>query len=497
MPGWAGSSWYYLRYMDSNNDEAFASKEAVDYWQDVDLYMGGAEHATGHLLYVRFWTKFLYDLGCIPKNEPAKKLINQGMIQGVSMLHKEIRVEAKLKEAYDKREKLLRIKINGVFLLDIFIPKRDDWTGYNIYCSNPCNLEFVFVDKETSQEIPTSITQGHSNANFVKEITVNTEVKYSHTLKDKWLKIEPRYRPIIITDFPFNAFWHYENQEWRDFNDVRIKNQDEPLWLAKPEVEKMSKSKLNVFTPVGFNYFLSERDEQELAFYFEGESLKRAKTERWESGIIDNNGADTFRMYEMFLGPLEQSKPWNTNGISGVANFIRKLWRLYHNKELQFSVSNDEASAAELKVLHKTIKKVEEDVERFSFNTSVSTFMICINELTDLKCNKRAILEPLAVILSPYAPHVAEELWSLLGHNESITKAAFPEWKETLLTEDSYEYPVSVNGKMRFKINLSLNLSSEEVEKSVLSAEEMNKYLNGDKPKKVIVVPGRIVNIVV
>ncbi|MEP7265686.1 MAG: class I tRNA ligase family protein, partial [Bacteroidota bacterium] len=230
------------------------------------------------------------------------------------------------------------------------------------------------------------------------------------------------------------------------------------------EVEKMSKSKWNVVSP---------------------------------DDIVDQYGADCLRLYEMFLGPLEQSKPWNTNGISGVSNFLRKLWRLYHTKDMTFAVSKETPSAAELKSLHKTIKKAEEDIERFSFNTSVSTFMICVNELTDLKCNKRAILEPLAIVLSAYAPHITEELWKLLGHKESITKATFPQWNKDFLVEDSFEYPISVNGKTRFKINISLSLTKEEIEKEVMSNEEMHKFLNGGQPKKVIVVPGRIVNIVV
>ncbi len=380
MPGWAGSSWYFLRYMDANNDQAFASKEAVDYWQDIDLYLGGAEHATGHLLYVRFWTKFLFDLGLIPKNEPAKKLINQGMIQGVSSFI---------------------FRVNGT----------NKYVSANLKSNYEC-------------------TPLHVDVSMVK----NNELNIAAIRK---------WRP-----------------EYADAEFIL----EDGKYICGSEVEKMSKSKWNVVSP---------------------------------DDIINAYGADCLRMYEMFLGPLEQSKPWNTNGISGVANFIRKLWRLYHTKEHQFFVSDEAPTPAELKVLHKTIKKVEEDVERFSFNTSVSTFMICINELTDVKCNKRAILEPLAIILSAYAPHVCEELWSLLGHKESISKAVFPKWNEAYLTEDSFEYPISINGKVRFKLQLSLNLTKEEVEQTVRKAEEMHKYLNGDQPKKVIVVPGRIVNIVV
>ncbi len=380
MPGWAGSSWYFLRYMGSQNDKSFASKEALNYWQDVDLYIGGAEHATGHLLYVRFWTKFLFDLGYLPVSEPAKKLINQGMIQGISSF---------------------------------------------VYRINGTNQ---FVSSGLKDQYET--TALHVDVSLVKNNQLN---------------------------IPGFKQWRAEYSD----ADFILENQ---LYICGSEVEKMSKSKWNVVSP----------DE-----------------------IIQDYGADCLRMYEMFLGPLEQSKPWNTNGISGVSNFLRKLWRLYHNKAFQFDVSDEAPTAAELKILHKTIKKAEEDIERFSFNTSVSTFMICVNELTDLKCNKRAILEPLTIVLSAYAPHVTEELWKLLGHEQSITKTVFPQWKEEFLVEDSYEYPVSVNGKTRFKLNIPLSLSKEEIEKQVMDTEEMKKYLNGDQPKKVIVVPGRIVNIVV
>ena len=379
MPGWAGSSWYFLRYMDPGNTNDFASKEALNYWQDVDLYIGGAEHATGHLLYVRFWTKFLFDLGYLPKQEPAKKLINQGMIQGMSSF---------------------------------------------VYRINGTN-KFVSAGLKNQHET----TAIHIDVSLVKNNQLNMEGL----------------------------------RKWRQEFETAEFILEDGIYICGSEVEKMSKRWHNVVNP---------------------------------DDIVNDYGADCLRMYEMFLGPLEQSKPWNTNGISGVSNFLRKLWRLYHNKAMEFEVSNEVPSAAELKVLHKTIKKAEEDIERFSFNTSISTFMICVNELTDLKCNKRDILTPLAIVLSPYAPHISEELWKLLGNAESVTKAAFPQWNEEYLVEDSYEYPVSVNGKTRFKITLPLTHSKEEIEKQVLGSEEMTKYLTG-APKKVIVVPGRIVNIVI
>lgn len=422
MPGWAGSSWYYLRYMDAHNGKAFVGKDAVNYWQDVDLYLGGAEHATGHLLYVRFWTKFLYDLEYIPKQEPAKKLINQGMIQGVS--------------AFVYRLELINVVITSprpVFIskgiLTAYINKeintKDLLKMVNKKLPGLCDIEDLEEDKKIA------INQIHVDVSLVENNILN------------------------IKGF----------QKWREeFSDAVIITEQDGKYICGSEVEKMSKRWHNVVNP---------------------------------DDIVEQYGADCLRMYEMFLGPLEQSKPWNTNGISGVSNFIRKLWRLYHNKQNEFEVSGDAPTAAELKTLHKTIKKVEEDIDRFSFNTSVSTFMICVNELTDLKCNQRAILEPLSIILSPYAPHVAEELWSLLGHKESITKTTFPKWNEQYLVEDSFEYPVSFNGKVRFKLNIPLQLSKEEIEKQVITSPEMSKFLNGDQIKKVIVVPGRIVNIVV
>lgn len=379
MPGWAGSSWYFLRYMDAKNSKDFVSKDAVNYWQQVDFYLGGAEHATGHLLYVRFWTKFLFDLGLIPANEPAKKLINQGMIQGVSA--------------------------------------------------------FVYRINGTHQFVSAGLKDQYETTPIHADISIAP----NHILDTEKFKV------------------------WReDFADATFILED-GVYKCGAEVEKMSKSKYNVVNP---------------------------------DDIIEEYGADTLRLYEMFLGPLEQSKPWSTQGINGVHNFLRRLWRLYNIVDGKSVLSTDEPTAAEWKVLHKTIRKVEEDVERFSFNTTVSAFMICLNELSDLKCNKRAVLEPLVILLSPYAPHFAEELWSMLGYTTSVTKVQFPQWKEEYLVENEFEYPVSINGKVKFKMNLSLQLSKEEVEKEVMSSEEMTKFVQG-APKKVIVVPGRIVNVVV
>lgn len=380
MPGWAGSSWYFLRYMDAKNESNFVGEDAVNYWQNVDLYMGGAEHATGHLLYARFWHKFFADRGLVNTQEPFKKLINQGMIQGTSAF---------------------------------------------VYRINGTN---TFVSKGLKHEHET--TAIHADVNFVDNNELDTEA--------------------------FKA--------WRpEFADAEF-ILEEGKYICGAEVEKMSKSKYNVVTP---------------------------------DSIIDKYGADTLRLYEMFLGPLEQSKPWNTNGISGVYNFMKKLWRLYQINENGAQVSNDEPSKDSLKTLHKTIKKVGEDVEGFSFNTSVSTFMICVNELTDQKCNHRAILEPLTILISSYAPHIAEELWSQLGHNESIVYQPFPKFEEKHLVESAYAYPVSFNGKMRFKVELPLDMGKDEIEKIVLASEQAQKYLEGKDPKKVIVVPKKIVNIVI
>lgn len=379
MPGWAGSSWYFFRYMDPDNEEEFCSKEAMKYWQDVDFYLGGSEHATGHLLYSRFWTKFLYDMGIIEVDEYAKKLINQGMIQGRSNF------------AY---------RING---------------------------ENKYVSKGLKNQFQT--TAIHVDVNIVKDDVLDI---------DAFKKSRPdaKNAEFILEDGKYVCGW---------------------------EVEKMSKSKFNVVNP----------DE-----------------------LVERYGADTLRMYEMFLGPIEQSKPWNTNGIEGVYKFLRKFWSLFHQGET-FSVTDEEPTQQELKVLHGTIKKVAEDADRLSLNTSVSTFMIAVNELSGLKCNKRSILEQMTIILSPFAPHITEELWHLLGHKTSVVDAAYPIFNDKYLIEDSIEYPVSVNGKMRAKISFSADASKEEIEAGALANETIQKWLDGKDPRKVIVVPKKIVNIVV
>lgn len=379
MPGFAGSSAYYLRYMDPHNDKALVSKEANEYWKNVDLYLGGAEHATGHLIYSRFWNHFLYDLGYVCESEPFKKLINQGMIQGRS---------------------------NFVYRIQ----------GTNKFVS------YGLKDQYETTEI-------HVNVNIVHNDVLDQEAFRN------WM---PEYADaeFILEDGKYICGW---------------------------AVEKMSKSMYNVVNP---------------------------------DDIIEEFGADTLRLYEMFLGPLEAHKPWDTQGIDGVFKFLKKFWRLYVNDD-KLIVTDEEPTKEELKTLHKTIKKIESDIENFSFNTSIPAFMICTNELTGLKCSKRAILEPLVVIIAPFAPHIAEELWHKLGHANSVTTAVFPEWNEKFLVEDSFEYPVSFNGKVRFKLAMSLAAGNAEIEAAVKAAPETAKYLDGKEIRKMIIVPKKIVNIVV
>ncbi|MFN9581616.1 MAG: leucine--tRNA ligase [Bacteroidota bacterium] len=380
MPGWAGSSWYFLRYMDPQNSSELAGKEALNYWQNVDVYMGGSEHATGHLLYVRFWTKFLHDLGYIPVYEPAKKLINQGMIQGRSNFVYRVKdtntyVSAGLKDTYETTALNVDVTIveNDVLDTAAFCSWREDFEG----------AEFILEDGK---------------------------------------------------------------------------------YICGVEVEKMSKSKWNVVTP---------------------------------DAIIDHYGADTLRLYEMFLGPLEQSKPWSTQGIEGVHRFLKKMWKLFYDANGNLIVEDAEPSKAEWKALHKVIRKTAEDIEAFSFNTTVSTFMICVNELTDLKCTKKSILSDLLICMASFAPHICEELWRALGNTQSITQAAFPVFKPEYLVEDSFSYPISINGKVRTNIEFSLQADAALVEQQVLADETVLKWLEGKAPKKVVFVKGRIVTVVV
>jgi len=426
MPGWAGSSSYFNRYMDAENTTEFVSKEAVNYWQDVDLYIGGSEHATGHLLYSRFWQKFLFDMGILPVDEYAKKLINQGMITGTSAFV--YRWEYGSGNGSDLAKKTIFVSKN---FMDKIIKERDS------------------VENSTKEAVQNDQVDLLSSCNL--ETPLATE----------WTGFTPIHVDVSFVntsdELDIEAF-----KNWRpEFKNAEFVLED-GKYIVGREVEKMSKSKYNVVNP---------------------------------DNICDEYGADSLRLFEMFLGPLEQSKPWKTSGISGVYSFLKKLWKLYL-VDNQFSVSDEEPSKEELKTLHKTIKKVEEDIANFSFNTSVSTFMIAVNELTALKCNKRAILEPLAVIIEPYAPHIAEELWLKLGHTTSISTVNFPIFDAKYLVESTKEYPISFNGKMRFTMELSLDLSKDEIEKAVMAHEKTQLQLQGRTPKKVIVVPGKIVNIV-
>ena len=380
MPGFAGSSGYYLRYMDPHNSEAYFSKEAVNYWRNVDLYLGGDEHATGHLIYSRFWNKFLFDLGMAVEDEPYKKLINQGKIQGKS--------------------------------------------------------SFVYRVIGTNRFVSYGLKEGYKTQKLHIDINlVNGDELDTEALK-KWRN-------------------EYANAEFI---------LEDGKYYCGHEVEKMSKSKFNVQNP---------------------------------DDLIERYGTDTLRFYEMFLGPLEQDKPWDIKGIEGVSRFMKKLWKLYFDENDNLIVSNEKASDAELKVLHKTIKKIQHDIENFSFNTGVSAFMICTNQLSDLNCHKREILEPLSVLLSPYAPHLAEELWHTLGNKTTVNDAVFPKWDEKYLKENTFTYPVSFNGKTRFKLELPVDLNKDEIEKTALQTPEAQKWLEGKTVRKVIVVPKRIINVVV
>ena len=381
MPGWAGSSWYFLRYMDPKNDFEFCAKEKSDYWGQVDLYIGGAEHAVGHLLYSRFWTKFLYDREFISIDEPFKKMINQGMILGRSCF-------------------VYRIKDTNTF---------------------------VSFDKRKEYET----TRLHVDINIVDNDFLNIE-----------------------------AF-----KNWRpEYTEAEFILNNDGKYLCGNEIEKMSKSKYNVQTP---------------------------------DQLIDKFGADTLRLYEMFLGPLEQFKPWDTKGINGVHNFLRKFWRLVHDSDNNFNVSQQKASQESYKTLHKTIKKVQQEIERYSFNTVVSTLMICINEFSEQKCNNKEIISEFTVLLSPYAPHISEEIWEKLGNTKSVTQATFPKYSESYLLEEKVNYPVSFNGKTRFTVSLLAEMTKDEIQEAVMKHEKTAHYLRGESPKKIIIIPKKIVNIVV
>lgn len=460
MPGWAGSSWYFLRYMDAENKNEFVSKEALGYWKDVDLYLGGSEHATGHLLYSRFWQKFLFDQKLVPTDEYAKKLINQGMILGMSAFVYRLYITSSQGERVDGVDHV------GDNIDKIFI-------SYNLFKQFSKIVDNLKEGDEIHFESNDIIYYDYLKEFLTDEdklILKNIQVKIFEIVGKGTSRVSLRDNSFLPIHVDVNILKDGDELNIEKFKSWREEYADAEFilengkYICGREVEKMSKSKYNVVNP---------------------------------DDICKQYGADTLRMYEMFLGPIEQAKPWNTQGLSGVYSFLKKFWKLYHSGENEdFFLSDEQPSKAEMKILHQAIKKVDEDVNHFSFNTSVSNFMIAVNELTKLNCNKRAVLEPLAVLISAYAPHIAEELWKKSGHEESITAAEFPSLDTKWLVEDSKEYPVSFNGKMRFKLELPMDLSVEEIEKIVISDEKTQKYLEGRTPKKVIIVPGKVINIV-
>jgi leucyl-tRNA synthetase len=442
MPGYAGSSWYFLRYMDPNNATTFCDRKVSDYWNQVDLYIGGTEHAVGHLLYSRLWTKVLYDLGHIGFDEPFRKLLNQGMIQGSSR----------------------------------FVYRLEEYTRAMIFREDGSMVENKVIEKNifVSVNILSNVTQYDSKSKetskslqLIDEI-INTQTN-PNTPNYCSIKFTPLHVDVNIVDgFELNqgAF-----RKWKpEFANAEFILED-GKYICGAEVEKMSKSKYNTVNP----------DE-----------------------LCKKYGADTFRMYEMFLGPVEASKPWDDKGIEGVHRFLRKLWRLFFTDPSpsergrgEVVWTNDPPTDAEIKILHRTIKKIEEDTEKFSFNTAVSAFMICINDLADAKCHKKEILEKVLILLVPYAPHIAEELWHQLGHTTTILDTEYPTFNPALLVESSKEYPVSINGKVRTNINLALDLQQADVEKIIAENEVVQKWLEGKAPKRVIYVKNKMINVVV
>ncbi|MEP7143871.1 MAG: DUF559 domain-containing protein [Ferruginibacter sp.] len=431
MPGYAGSSWYFLRYMDPHNDRLFCDRKASDYWGQVDLYIGGTEHAVGHLLYSRLWTKILFDLGYIGHDEPYKKLVNQGMIQGSSR--------------FVFRVGLTIYSEPGIVSTPlIFVSKSisdkiklgDEFSIEKVKIFAIKSIEETYRNNKGTSITAVSILEFHVDVNFVDGVELN-----------------------------INAF-----RKWREeYNDAEFILEDDGKYICGVETEKMSKSKYNTVNP---------------------------------NELVEKYGADTFRMYEMFLGPVEQSKPWDTKGIEGVHRFLRKLWRLFYDDQKGKVWTDDKATDAELKVLHRTIKKIDEDTERFSFNTAVSTFMICVNELADLKCHKKEILEPLLFLLSPYAPHISAELCSLLGSKvspigEDAEGPVYPVFNAALLVESSKEYPVSINGKVRTNINMALDITQADVEQIILQNDIVQKWLDGKEPKRIVYVKNKMVNVVI
>ncbi|GAB3903627.1 hypothetical protein GCM10028803_32400 [Larkinella knui] len=459
MPGWAGSSWYWYRYMDPQNDQEFADQKAIAYWRDVDLYVGGSEHATGHLLYSRFWNKFMKDRGFVPEEEPFKKLVNQGMILGRSNF------------VYR-----LNLTVGGTVKAD---------SGLQPTSKIP---PVVFVSKTIKEIVekssgPQSFT-GSADSDRVQQYLDFFENRLSEIKRDFVEKTPGTLNNLYTSSSAFTSAIHVDvnivdndvldiqafKKSRSDLENVEFITEPDGSYICGVEIEKMSKSKFNVVNP---------------------------------DTIVERYGADTLRLYEMFLGPLTDAKPWNTNGIDGVYRFLKKFWRLFYEEPTEtrpgrWLVTDEKPTPAELKVLHKTIRKVAEDIEHLSFNTSVSAFMVCVNELSALKCNKKAVLQDLVVILAPFAPHITEELWAALGNEPgTLSYAEFPVFNPAYLVEDTIEYPVQINGKVRTTLVFSVDTVASDIEKEVLANEVVLKWLEGKTPKKIVVVPKRIVNVVI
>ncbi|MBF2707060.1 leucine--tRNA ligase [Flavobacterium soyangense] len=464
MPGWAGSSWYWMRYMDAHNDGEFASKEALKYWESVDLYIGGSEHATGHLLYSRFWNKFLKDKGFAPTEEPFKKLINQGMILGMSAFYFICKLGEYGSSGYRDSSGIdnVGVGLDKVILSYSYVKeikrffenveKENKGEDYDLCLTLvPSGIDFNYKE----DEYPLLVSLAKKLFKITGQTTTSIRI-YPSSFQNLHVDLK------VINEVSNELDIEKLKNSRKEYKDTIFITEDNGKYIVGREIEKMSKSKYNVVTP---------------------------------DDICNEYGADTLRLYEMFLGPLEQAKPWNTAGISGVFGFLKKLWRLYFD-ENGLIITNDEPTKDNLKSLHKTIKKVAEDIEGFSFNTSVSQFMICVNELSTQNCHSRAILEPLTVLISSYAPHIAEELWFQLGNSGSISTVAFPILDEKHLVESSKEYPVSFNGKMRFTIELSLDLTVPEIQEIIMKDERTLKQLDGKTPNKIIIVPGKVINLV-
>jgi leucyl-tRNA synthetase len=486
MPGYAGSSWYFLRYMDPHNNETFADKNITSYWNQVDLYVGGTEHAVGHLLYSRMWTKALYDLGLIAFDEPFKKLLNQGMIQGVSAFASFVGFNFGLIHSTNGHSDEQLLKVHHL---------REKYKALkNLYISYDMiqYLRNSYSDPQTEEQKLHMEIQNKLYNYLVRPINKEIELLGLNDVVRvmSWgLNYYRAYVPIEYVNHKNELDVERIKSEMSRVADSIFITNERNEFICSREVEKMSKSKLNTVSP----YIPAVVDDA-------GNLLKK------EGGIIEEYGADTFRLYEMFLGPVEMSKPWDTQGIEGVHRFLKKLWRLFYldltpalskGEGVSLRVTEDVPTNEEFKVLHRTIKKIEEDMERYSFNTSVSAFMVCVNELTDLKCHKKAVLEQLLILLTPFAPHIAEELWQGIGHTGSVLDAPFPQLNPQYLVESTKEYPVSINGKMRTQIVMDLSASEQEVQQLVLANPVVQKWMEGKEVKKFIFVKNKMVNVVV